>query len=38
VAFTSGSEIADAIAFLVGPDARWITRQNLAVDGGIVSR
>jgi 3-oxoacyl-[acyl-carrier protein] reductase len=36
--FGEPAEIADAIAFLVGPDARWITRQNLAVDGGIISR
>lgn len=36
--FGEPQEIADAIAFLVGPDARWITRQNLAVDGGIISR
>ena len=33
-----GRDIAAAVAFLVGPDAAWITRQNLAVDGGIVSR
>ncbi len=31
-------DIAEAIVFLVGPGARWITRQNLAVDGGIISR
>jgi len=31
-------DIADAIAFLVSHAARWITRQNLAVDGGIISR
>lgn len=31
-------DIADTIAFLAGPDANWITRQNLPVDGGIVSR
>jgi 3-oxoacyl-[acyl-carrier protein] reductase len=31
-------DIADAVAFLVGPDARWITRQNFPVDGGIISR
>ena len=31
-------DIADVVAFLVGRDARWITRQNLAVDGGIISR
>ncbi len=31
-------EIAEVIAFLVGEPARWITRQNIAADGGIVSR
>ena len=31
-------DIAGAIAFLVGAGAEWITRQNIAVDGGIVSR
>ena len=31
-------DIAEAIAFLVSHGARWITRQNLAVDGGIISR
>ena len=31
-------DIADTIAVLAGPDANWITRQNLPVDGGIVSR
>ena len=31
-------DIADAVAFLVGGEARWITRQNIAVDGGIISR
>lgn len=33
-----GADIAGAVAFLVGPDARWMTRQNLAMDGGVVSR
>lgn len=33
-----GRDIAAVVAFLVGPDAAWMTRQNLAVDGGIVSR
>jgi 3-oxoacyl-[acyl-carrier protein] reductase len=31
-------EIAEVIAFLVSEPARWITRQNIAVDGGIISR
>jgi 3-oxoacyl-[acyl-carrier protein] reductase len=31
-------DIAEIIAFLVGQGARWITRQNVAVDGGIISR
>ena len=31
-------DIAQVVSFLVGPDAAWMTRQNLAVDGGIVSR
>jgi 3-oxoacyl-[acyl-carrier protein] reductase len=31
-------DIAEAIAFLVSQGARWITRQNVAVDGGIISR
>ncbi len=31
-------DIAGAVAFLVGPDAGWVTRQNLPVDGGIISR
>ncbi len=34
----AGSDIAGAVSFLVGPDGAWMTRQNLAVDGGIVSR
>lgn len=32
------ADIADVVAFLASDGARWITRQNLAVDGGIVSR
>ncbi len=36
--FGQPKDIADAIAFLVGPDAGWITRQNFPVDGGIISR
>jgi 3-oxoacyl-[acyl-carrier protein] reductase len=31
-------DIAEAIVFLVGQGARWITRQNIVVDGGIISR
>ena len=31
-------EIAEVIAFLVSDEARWVTRQNIAVDGGIISR
>ena len=31
-------DIADTVAFLASPDANWITRQNLPVDGGIISR
>jgi NAD(P)-dependent dehydrogenase (short-subunit alcohol dehydrogenase family) len=27
-------EVADAIRFLVGPESRWITGQNLTIDGG----
>lgn len=36
--FGKPEDIADAVAFLVGNGAFWITRQNIAVDGGIVSR
>jgi 3-oxoacyl-[acyl-carrier protein] reductase len=28
-------EVADAVAFLATEDARWITGQNIRVDGGI---
>ena len=31
-------EIAEAIVFLVSEQGRWINRQNLAADGGIISR
>jgi 3-oxoacyl-[acyl-carrier protein] reductase len=31
-------DIAEVIAFLVDERASWVTRQNIAVDGGIVSR
>ena len=36
--FGTGSDIAGAVAYLVGPDAAWITRQNFAIDGGIIGR
>jgi 3-oxoacyl-[acyl-carrier protein] reductase len=29
------ADVADVIAFLCGPDARWITGQNLCVTGGL---
>jgi len=29
------ADVADVVAFLVGPDARWITGQNLRVTGGL---
>lgn len=32
------SDIAQAIAFLVAEETGWITRQNIAVDGGIIGR
>jgi len=31
-------DLAEVIGFLASPAARWITRQNLPVDGGIISR
>ena len=31
-------EIAEVVAFLVSDPGRWINRQNIAADGGIVSR
>ena len=31
-------EIAEVVAFLVSDPARWINRQNIVADGGIVSR
>lgn len=31
-------DVAEAIGFIVGDGASWITRQNIVVDGGIVSR
>lgn len=29
-------EIADVIAFLVGPDGRWVNGQNIIVNGGMI--
>jgi 3-oxoacyl-[acyl-carrier protein] reductase len=29
------SDVADVVAFLVGPDGRWITGQNLRATGGL---
>lgn len=36
--FGTPAEIADVIGFLVSDEARWVTRQNIPVDGGIISR
>lgn len=36
--FGQPEDIAGAIAFLAGPDATWVTRQNFPIDGGIISR
>ena len=36
--FGQPEEIAEVIAFLVGERGRWVTRQNIAADGGIISR
>jgi 3-oxoacyl-[acyl-carrier protein] reductase len=30
------ADIADVVAFLAGPDSRWITGQNLRVTGGLL--
>jgi 3-oxoacyl-[acyl-carrier protein] reductase len=30
------ADIADVVAFLAGPDARWITGQNVLVTGGLI--
>jgi 3-oxoacyl-[acyl-carrier protein] reductase len=30
------ADVADVVAFLVGPDARWLTGQNLRATGGLV--
>jgi 3-oxoacyl-[acyl-carrier protein] reductase len=29
------ADIADVVAFLAGPDARWLTGQNIRATGGI---
>jgi 3-oxoacyl-[acyl-carrier protein] reductase len=29
------ADIADVVAFLAGPDSRWITGQNITVSGGL---
>jgi 3-oxoacyl-[acyl-carrier protein] reductase len=29
------ADIADVVAFLVGPDGRWLTGQNLEASGGL---
>ena len=29
------ADVADVVAFLAGPDARWFTGQNLHVSGGL---
>ncbi len=31
-------DIADLISFIVGEQGRWVNRQNIAADGGIISR
>jgi 3-oxoacyl-[acyl-carrier protein] reductase len=36
--FGQPQEIAEVIAFLVSERGHWITRQNIAADGGIISR
>ena len=36
--FGQPQEIAEVVGFLASDTARWITRQNIAVDGGIISR
>ena len=30
------ADIADVVAFLAGPDARWITGQNIQANGGLI--
>ncbi|MHB1594839.1 MAG: SDR family oxidoreductase [Streptosporangiaceae bacterium] len=29
-------DIADVVAFLAGPDSRWITGQNIQATGGLI--
>ena len=29
------SDVADVVAFLAGPDGRWLTGQNLRASGGL---
>jgi 3-oxoacyl-[acyl-carrier protein] reductase len=29
-------DVADVVAFLAGPDGRWITGQNLRATGGLI--
>ncbi len=36
--FGQPEEIAEVIAFPVSEQGRWVTRQNIAADGGIISR
>jgi 3-oxoacyl-[acyl-carrier protein] reductase len=31
------ADIVDVVAFLVGPDGRWMTGQNLVAAGGLMS-
>jgi 3-oxoacyl-[acyl-carrier protein] reductase len=31
------ADIADVVAFLASPDARWITGQNIQATGGLLS-
>jgi 3-oxoacyl-[acyl-carrier protein] reductase len=35
--FGRPDDIAETVAFLAGHEGRWITRQNIAVDGGTIS-
>jgi 3-oxoacyl-[acyl-carrier protein] reductase len=29
------SDVADVVAFLTGPDSRWVTGQNIRAAGGL---